>query len=327
MYIFNTLLTGQWAALADVLRHLILPAVALGTIPLAIIARMTRSSLLEVLGLDYVRTARAKGLRERSVVIRHGMRNALLPVVTVIGLSLGAFLSGAILTETIFNLTGMGRTLFEAITGRDYIVIQGVTIDRRHRLPASSTCRGHVVRRPRSADPPLMSASGPPPSRSIRRAEVVVAARAGRCARHAAQHPSAALRRGRVHDPCRAHPHRDLGAAHRPLRAEHIDARSRGAGHARCGVRLASTLLGCPADQPQHIMGLDSNLRDEFSRVIYGSRVSLQIGIVTVGFAIVVGTFIGAIAGYAGRLGRQRPDAADGRRALVPQPASSRSPS
>jgi len=128
MYVFNALVTGQWAALGDALKHLILPAVAVGTIPLAIIARMTRSSLLEVLGLDYVRTARAKGLKERSVVVRHGMRNALLPVVTVIGLSLGAFLSGAILTETIFNLTGMGKTLFEAISGRDYIVIQGVTI-------------------------------------------------------------------------------------------------------------------------------------------------------------------------------------------------------
>ncbi len=128
MYVFNTLVTGQWAALGDTLRHLILPAVAVGTIPLAIIARMTRSSLLEVLGLDYVRTARAKGLRERAVVIRHAMRNAMLPVVTVIGLSLGAFLSGAILTETIFNLSGMGKTLFEAIEGRDYIVIQGVTI-------------------------------------------------------------------------------------------------------------------------------------------------------------------------------------------------------
>jgi peptide/nickel transport system permease protein len=128
IYVINTLITGQWAALADTIRHLILPAIAVGTIPLAIIARMTRSSLLEVLGLDYVRTARAKGVRERGVVVAHGMRNALLPVVTVIGLSLGAFLSGAILTETIFNLTGMGRTLFEAITGRDYIVIQGVTL-------------------------------------------------------------------------------------------------------------------------------------------------------------------------------------------------------
>ena len=128
MYVVNSLITGQWEALGDAIRHLILPAVAVGTIPLAIIARMTRSSLLEVLGLDYVRTARAKGLQERLVVVRHGMRNALLPVVTVIGLSLGAFLSGAILTETIFNLTGMGKTLFEAITARDYIVIQGVTL-------------------------------------------------------------------------------------------------------------------------------------------------------------------------------------------------------
>ena len=128
MFLVNTLITGQWATFWDAVRHLILPAVAVGTIPLAIIARMTRSSLLEVLGLDYIRTARAKGLRERGVVVRHGLRNAMLPVVTVIGLSLGAFLSGAVLTETIFNLAGIGRTIVEAITGRDYIVIQGVTI-------------------------------------------------------------------------------------------------------------------------------------------------------------------------------------------------------
>jgi peptide/nickel transport system permease protein len=128
IYTFNTLITTQWETFVDAFRHLILPAIAVGTIPLAIIARMTRSSLLEVLGLDFVRTARAKGLTERSVIVRHGMRNAMLPVITVVGLSLGAFLSGAILTETIFNLTGMGKTLFEAIEGRDYIVIQGVTI-------------------------------------------------------------------------------------------------------------------------------------------------------------------------------------------------------
>jgi ABC-type dipeptide/oligopeptide/nickel transport system permease component len=128
MYTINSLLTVQMDKFVDAFRHLILPAIAVGTIPLAIIARMTRSSLLEVLGQDYVRTARAKGVRERTVVVRHGMRNALLPVVTVVGLSLGAFLSGAILTETIFNLTGMGKTLFESIEGRDYIVIQGVTL-------------------------------------------------------------------------------------------------------------------------------------------------------------------------------------------------------
>jgi peptide/nickel transport system permease protein len=128
MVVFNAVVTGNWALLGDGLRHLILPAIAVGTIPLAIIARMTRSSLLEVLGLDFVRTARAKGVRERTVVIRHGLRNAMLPVVTIIGLSLGALLSGAVLTETIFGLTGIGRTLFESITSRDYSIIQGVTL-------------------------------------------------------------------------------------------------------------------------------------------------------------------------------------------------------
>jgi peptide/nickel transport system permease protein len=128
MYVVNGLLSGQWSVFSDALRHLILPAVAVGTIPLAIIARMTRSSLLEVLGQDYVRTARAKGLRERSVVVRHGLRNAMLPVVTVIGLSIGGFLSGAVLTETVFGLSGMGQVLYEGIVGRDYSIIQGATV-------------------------------------------------------------------------------------------------------------------------------------------------------------------------------------------------------
>jgi peptide/nickel transport system permease protein len=128
MAVINSLITGQWGTLGDALRHLLLPMIALGTIPLSIIARMTRSSLLDVMGLDYIRTARAKGLGERPVVLRHALRNALLPVVTVIGLSLGALTSGAILTETVFNLAGVGKTLTEAILGRDYIVIQGVTL-------------------------------------------------------------------------------------------------------------------------------------------------------------------------------------------------------
>ncbi len=127
-YILTALITGQWNAFGDSLRHMILPAIALGTIPLAIIARITRSSLLDTLGLDYIRTARAKGLDERLVLFRHGMRNALLPVVTVIGLSLGALLGGAVLTETIFNLTGVGRSMYDAITGRDYVVIQAFTL-------------------------------------------------------------------------------------------------------------------------------------------------------------------------------------------------------
>ena len=139
MYTVDALVTGQWAVLGDALRHMILPAIALGTIPMAIIARMTRSSLLDVLGQDYIRTARAKGLRERLVVSRHAMRNALLPVVTVVGLSLGGLLSGAVLTETIFNLTGIGRTVTDAITARDYVVVQGMVTRHRHRSTSWST--------------------------------------------------------------------------------------------------------------------------------------------------------------------------------------------
>jgi peptide/nickel transport system permease protein len=128
IYTLNGLLTLNLELVGSAFRHMILPMIALGTIPLAIIARMTRSSLLEVLGLDYVRTARAKGLRDRMVVMRHGVRNAMLPVVTVIGLSFGALLSGAVLTETIFNLSGIGRTVFEAISSRDYVVIQATAL-------------------------------------------------------------------------------------------------------------------------------------------------------------------------------------------------------
>jgi peptide/nickel transport system permease protein len=120
--------TFNFSLLADTFRHMILPALALGTIPLAIIARMTRSSLLDELGLDYIRTARAKGLRDRNVVMRHGFRNALLPVVTVIGLQLGGLFGGAVLTETVFNLAGVGRAVTEAIASRDYAVIQGFTL-------------------------------------------------------------------------------------------------------------------------------------------------------------------------------------------------------
>jgi dipeptide transport system permease protein len=115
----------SWAAFKSVLHHLILPAIVLATVPLAVIARMTRSSLLEVLGEDYVRTARAKGLSGFRVVAIHALRNALIPVVTVIGLMLGTILTGAILTETIFSWPGLGRWLVSAVLARDYPVIQG----------------------------------------------------------------------------------------------------------------------------------------------------------------------------------------------------------
>ncbi|HSJ82595.1 MAG TPA: ABC transporter permease [Acidimicrobiia bacterium] len=127
MTITNTLISAQWSIFWDGMRHMILPAVTLATIPIAIIARMTRSSLLDVLGREYIRTARAKGAGERRVIRRHALRNAMLPVVTIIGLQLGGLLGGAVLTETVFGLAGVGTALFEAITARDFPIIQGFT--------------------------------------------------------------------------------------------------------------------------------------------------------------------------------------------------------
>jgi peptide/nickel transport system permease protein len=128
LYIFNSLLTGDWPVLWDVIKHLILPSLALSTIPLAIIARMTRSAMLEVLKQDYVRTARSKGLKENLVILKHAFRNALLPISTIIGLEVGTIFAGAVLTETIFNLAGVGSILFDSITSRDCPVIQAFTI-------------------------------------------------------------------------------------------------------------------------------------------------------------------------------------------------------
>jgi dipeptide transport system permease protein len=123
--LIDSLISGQKGAFLDAVRHLILPTIVLGTIPLAIIARMTRSSMLEVLEEDYVRTARAKGLSPWRVVGIHALRNALIPVVTVIGLSIGSLLAGAVLTETIFSWPGVGKWLIESIGRRDYPALQG----------------------------------------------------------------------------------------------------------------------------------------------------------------------------------------------------------
>ena len=157
MKVTASLISGQWETFVDALKHMILPMVALGTIPLAVIARMTRSSMLDVLGLDYIRTARAKGASDRLVVSRHAFRNALLPVVTVIGLSLGALLSGAVLTESIFLLPGLGTH-----------AVRGDHRPRLHRGPGAHARHGRLLRRdqpdrrrllrlPRSSDPAALS--------------------------------------------------------------------------------------------------------------------------------------------------------------------------
>ncbi len=124
LYVLDSILTRNLPALLSALHHLALPAVALATIPTAFISRITRSAMLEVLGEDYIRTARAKGLKERLVVIRHALKNAMLPVVTVIGLQVGLLLTGAILTETIFAWPGMGRWIVNAIVSRNFPVVQ-----------------------------------------------------------------------------------------------------------------------------------------------------------------------------------------------------------
>jgi dipeptide transport system permease protein len=123
--LIDTLLAGDYEAFGSALKHLILPAIVLGTIPLAVIARMTRSAMMEVLREEYIRVARAKGLSPTRIIAVHALRNALIPVVTVIGLQVGVLLAGAILTETIFSWPGIGKWLIDSIQRRDYPSVQG----------------------------------------------------------------------------------------------------------------------------------------------------------------------------------------------------------
>lgn len=128
MVVVDALLSGDWPALGDALAHLVLPAVVLGWASTGVVARMVRSSLLEVMGADYIRTARAKGVPERGVVLRHGLRNALIPTITVLGLSYGSLLQGAVLTETIFAWPGIGRFATLSVTEVDVPAVLGVTL-------------------------------------------------------------------------------------------------------------------------------------------------------------------------------------------------------
>ncbi|MEG3834585.1 ABC transporter permease [Microcoleus sp. MON2_D6] len=128
VYVLDALLRWDLVALRDAIAHLILPALTLGTIPLAIIARITRSAMLEVLSQDYIRTARAKGLPEYWVILKHALKNAFLPIVTTIGLQFGTLLGGAILTETIFSWPGIGSWIYSGILTRDYPIVQGGVI-------------------------------------------------------------------------------------------------------------------------------------------------------------------------------------------------------
>jgi len=127
-YLLDSIITGNFAALISTLRYLILPSAALATIPMATIARVSRSSMLEVLRQDFIRTERAKGLSERVVIYKHAVRNAMIPVITVIGLNFGLLLAGAILTETVFSWPGIGRYVVNAVRMRDYPAVQGCVL-------------------------------------------------------------------------------------------------------------------------------------------------------------------------------------------------------
>ena len=128
LYIFNSIITLDFEVLGDTIKHLILPAVTLSIIPLAIIARLTRSSLLDEIGLLYILGARAKGLSRRTAITKHGFPNALLPIVTIMGLQIGGLLSGGVLTETIFAFPGLGRMLYESLIAHDYPVVQMIIL-------------------------------------------------------------------------------------------------------------------------------------------------------------------------------------------------------
>ncbi len=128
LLLLDALITGNGPGFWDALKHIIMPAIALATIPTAIITRMTRSSMLDVLQEDYIRTASAKGLGERVVLFRHALKNAFLPVITIIGIQIGSLLAGGVLTETIFSWPGIGKWVYDSILGRDYPIVQGVTL-------------------------------------------------------------------------------------------------------------------------------------------------------------------------------------------------------
>ena len=263
-YLLDALLAGNFGAFWDVIKHLILPAVALGSIPLAIITRITRAAVLDVQNEDYVRTARAKGLPPHTVDSRHVMRNALLPVSTIVGLQVGLLLSGAILTETVFSYPGIGSWLQQAIQDRNYPVIQGgilfvaiivvfvnllvdisyALINPRIRLGndsdvgrAARSGRGHARGRARAAC-------------GRRRGAGCAATRA----RSSASSSSALFILVAIFAP--------LLAPDDP-RAQDLQAIFNGC---------------CPGPSAHHLLGVDDLGRDELSRILYGARLSLLIG-------------------------------------------------
>ena len=281
-YVLDAILTRNWEALWDAIQHLILPAIALGTIPLAIITRITRASVLDVQNEDYVRTARAKGVAPRTVDGRHILRNAMLPIATIIGLQTGLLLSGAVLTETVFAWPGVGSWLVGAIEFRDYAVLQGgiLFIAIVFVIVNLLVDLSYGLLNPK--DPALMSVA------EIEAREAQFDSAAGGLWRDA----WARLRR----NPGALAGFAIVGlffvvALFAPLLAPE-DPR----------VGDLSRLGGscCPGPSLDHWFGIDQQGRDELTRILYGARYSLLIGVVSVAVGLSVGMIFGSIAGYVG---------------------------
>ena len=295
LLLLDTLLRGDPGAFFQVLRHLVLPAVALGTIPMAIIARMTRSAMLEVLSQDYIRTAHAKGLKERTVVMRHALRNAWLPVITVVGLQVGRLLSGAILTETVFSWPGIGRWLVDAIFTPRLPNRPGRHPLHRHHLCCRQPDRGRLVRGRGPADQVRLGLGLPTERCPVTGAATIT-------------------------------PGSDTGSVlSRPPRSLWRDAWRRLSSNHLARLGMAITLLFLfmaifvPIIFPYnaridsdlvnqlvtpsrgHLMGTDEQGRDVLNRVAQGARASLGVGVSSVLVAILIGSLLGLVSGFTGK--------------------------
>ena len=296
-------------------QHVLMPAIALGIGRAAILTRLLRASMLEVIRTEYVTTARAKGLAERQVVLKHALKNALIPTVTVMGLQVGFLIGGAIVVETLFAMPGLGTFGIDAIIARDYQQVQGFALITAHRLRRDQPARGPDLHVPRSAHPVA-------PERAMTRAagRGPIGGREQRCARAG---PPRRRRAG-------------VAIAARPRAAESPFAQGAAAAAAKTrrpwSARRSSSCSSWSAifadvlapqsptasDQTQtfqrpswdHPLGTDQLGRDMLSRIIHGTRISLVVGVSSVLLALFVGVPLGLIAGYYGGRTDSRGDAA-----------------
>ena len=271
---------GPW------IERLILPSIALGLAYVALIARITRTSMLEVLAEDYIRTARAKGVATRSMLLKHALKNAGVPIVTVIGIGVALLIGGVVITETVFNIPGVGRLVVDAISKRDYPIIQGVILIFSGVYVLVNLLVDLTYTAARSEDPLLSVITAEP---------ALVAAHGARAAR------SCAASRGAIRPSWRA---ARSSASSRCSRSRR-----------RCSPATPITMQPAQRLRPPseaNWLGTDHLGRDVFARTVYGARVSLFVGISVAAMSISVGLFIGLLSGYF-RKRRCGGDAADGR--------------